>query len=208
MKLLDIVKLIINIVSVSVPFLAYFFLNLQGLLWDISLIAVATLMCIRPLNDIFPNLKMYRFLTLRKNLGILSAMVVVSYGIIHYIEIYPDFFQIYFSLAYWSFKNNLFWAHLGEITGLILLITSNRLSVRILKTNWKRIQRLSYVYFFPGAWYVFSTLGKTYALICIIVVFELTLFAYLKKRLNKKLLAYEQQINYVQLSQNVSYGNQ
>lgn len=180
-------KYILNTASIAVPFIAYFYVNLTGFLWDLSLLTLIILMLIRPLNDIFPKLEFYRYLTLRKNLGILSAIIVVSFGVIHYIQLgFSQFLSMYFSLNYWSFSKNLFAAHLGELTGFILLITSNTFSVRLLKRNWKRVQRLSYVYFFCGSWYVFSSFGKTYAIIWLIVVFELTLFAYIKKRIDKK----------------------
>ncbi len=184
----QIVKYILNAASVCVPFLAYFFISLQGLLWDLALITLIILMLIRPLNDIFPKLEFYRYMTLRKNLGIFSAMVIVSYGAIHYITLgFSESINTYFSLGYWSFSNNMFFAHMGELTGFILLITSNMFSIRLLKKNWKRVQKLSYVYFFCGSWYVFSSFGKTYALIAIIVVFEITLFAYLKKKVDRQL---------------------
>lgn len=195
MNLLKVVKFILTVSSLLVPFIAYFFVNLQGLLWNVSIFAVIILMMIRPLNDIFPKLKLIRILSLRKNLGILSATIVVSFGVLHYIDLGSAFLPTYFSLSYWTFKENLFWAHLGELTGFILLITSNKFSVRLLKRNWKRIQRLSYVYFFSGSWFVFSSLGKTYAIIAIIVVFELTLFAFFKKRIQTRKPETENPIN-------------
>lgn len=183
MNILSFCKSVLNICSLCVPFVAYFFVNLQGLLWNLSLVAVTSLMLIRPLKDIFPNGGFVKLMPLRKSLGIFSASIVVSFGLIHYIELGNTFLSTYFSLAYWTFHNNLFWAHLGELTGFILLVTSNRFSVRLLKRNWKRIQRLSYVYFFSGAWYVFSSFEKTYALLFLIIVFDLTVFAFVKKRI-------------------------
>ena len=156
--------------------------SLSSLLWSISLISVFLLMCIRPLDDLFPNVGFIRLMPLRKNLGILSASIVVGFGLIHYISLGSAFFSTYFSLSYWTFKGNLFWGHLGELTGFILLITSNKFSMRLLKRNWKRVQRLSYVYFVSGAWFVFSTFGKIFGLIALIVVVELTMFAFLKNR--------------------------
>lgn len=188
LSFIQISKYILNTMSILVPIVAFFFIGLKGFLWDVSMIAVIILMLIRPINDIFSSLEFYKLMPLRKNLGILSAMVVVSYGVIHYFNMgFSEFFSTYFSLAYWTFSGNLFWAHLGELTGFILLITSNTFSVRLLKRNWKRVQRLSYLYFFCGSWYVFSSFGKTYALIALIIVFEVSVFAYFKKRIDKRL---------------------
>lgn len=176
-----VLKRLIDILSFVAVALLLFVPSSTSLLWDVSLYAVFILMCIRPLHDLFPQLKTIRYMSLRKNLGIFSAVIVVGFGILHYIALGNDFLSTYFSLVYWS--GNLFWAHLGELTGFILLITSNRFSMRLLKRNWKRVQRLSYVYFFSGSWYVYAAFGKLFGLLAIIVVLELTLFAYLKKKL-------------------------
>ncbi len=184
MNLIKIIKYILYILSLLVPFTAYFLPEYKGLLWDFALYSVFILMCLRPFADIFPQFGIRRLVPLRKQLGIFSATIIVSFGIIHYISLgFSGFIEEYFSLAYWSFEGNLFWAHMGELTGFLLLITSNRFSIRLLKRNWKRLQRLSYVYFFSGSWYVFASFEKTFGLIAIIIVFELTLFAFIKKRL-------------------------
>lgn len=172
-KLIDSISLAIILCIVFIP-------SSKNLLWDISLIAVTILMSIRPLNDLFPSMGFIKLLPLRKNLGILSALIVVGFGIMHYITLGTAALSTYFSLSYWS--GSLFWAHLGELTGLILLITSNKRSMRLLRRNWKRVQRLSYLYFFSGAWYVYVAFGKSWALIAIIIIFELTLLAFIKNR--------------------------
>lgn len=184
MSLINIIKSGINYLSIIVVFLAIFFPGTKNFLWDLSLYAVFILMSIRPLNNIFPSLKLYKLMPLRKPLGIFSSIIVVSFGLIHYFHMgFSQFMTEYFSFAYWSFKGNIFWAHLGELTGFILLLTSNIFSVKLLEKNWKRIQILSYVYFFSGAWYVFASFDKTFGIIAIIIVFELTLIAFIKKRI-------------------------
>lgn len=183
MNTIKIIKRIIDLMSISVPLLVIFVPSSFGMLWDVTLYAVFILMCIRPLHDLFPKVGFIRLMPLRKNLGILSSIIVVSFGLLHYIPLGMDFFPTYFSLSYWSFSGNLFWAHLGELTGFILLLTSNMFSMRLLKRNWKRIQRLSYVYFLSGSIYVFASFHKVFGLIAIIIVFELTFFAFLKKRI-------------------------
>jgi len=165
-------------------FLALLFPSLKGFLWDMSLYSVFLLMIIRPIAEIFNSNFIRRLIIFRKHLGILSSSIVVVYGLMNYSNMgLEKFISTYFSLAYWTFSNNLFWAHMGELTGFILLITSNKFSMRLLKRNWKRIQNLSYLYFFSGAWFVFSSFDKTFAIIAIIIVFELTIIAYIKKRI-------------------------
>ncbi len=180
--ILKFIRYTINLASILVPLTILIIPELNNLLWDLSLYSVFILMCIRPLRDLFPKLKFARLMPLRKNLGIFSAMIVVSFGAVHYFNLGPSFFAEYFSFAYWSFQNSLFWAHLGELTGFILLITSNKFSMKILKINWKRIQRLSYVYFFSGAWYVFASFDKTFGFIAIVIVSVLTFIAYIKNK--------------------------
>ena len=187
MNLISIFKTVITGASILSPIAILVFStvqNVQNVFWDISLYTVFILMCIRPLNDLFPSLQMYKFMPLRKHLGILSSIIVVTFAVIHYVSIWDTFLVEYFSVAYWSFSNGLFFAHMGELTGLILLLTSNMFSMKLLKQNWKKVQKLSYVYFFSGALYVFMAFGKVFGFIAILIVFELTLAAYIKKRVH------------------------
>ena len=184
MNLNKIVGNLIYLMTVLSVLSALLFPSLKGFLWDLSLYSVFLLMIIRPIADIFNIVFFRKLIVFRKHLGIFSSSIVVVYGLIHYYNLgLNGFLSEYFSLAYWTFSNNLFWAHMGELTGFILLITSNRFSMRLLKRNWKRIQKLSYLYFFSGAWYVFSSFDKTFGIIAIIIVFELTIIAYIKKRI-------------------------
>ncbi len=184
MKILKIISYIINLISISIPFIAYYLPEYKSILWDLSLYAVFILLIIRPLSNIFPEIGLNKLIPLRKNLGIFSAIIVVSFGLISYIDLgLSKFISLYFSLDFWSFENNIFWAHLGELLGAILLITSNKFSMRLLKRNWKRIQRFSYLYFFSGAIYVYLSFDKTFGIISIIIVFELVIIAYIKKRI-------------------------
>jgi DMSO/TMAO reductase YedYZ heme-binding membrane subunit len=80
---------------------------------------------------------------------------------------------------------------LGDITGFILLITSNNLSMMLLKKNWKRIQKLAYVYFYAGGIYEAYALGNAFALISMIVVSITLALAFILKmrRKQKQVLA-------------------
>ena len=66
----------------------------------------------------------------------------------------------------WSGKN--IFPRLSEITALILFITSNNFSQKILGKNWKRIQKLAYVYFISGGVFIYS-FGKDEALYSMII---------------------------------------
>jgi DMSO/TMAO reductase YedYZ heme-binding membrane subunit len=103
-------------------------------------------MAIRPLADLFPKIGILsKLVTLRKAFWILSASIIVSNFV--WSSIFNiNKFLTYFTLAGWALYMPLI-TKLSEISALILLLTSNKLSQRTLWTYWKKIQRLSYIYF-------------------------------------------------------------
>ena len=121
--------------------------------------AVVFVMLIRPLADIFPKLGFLRRLVLlRKGFGIFSASIIVTLLIVKWIE-FPSTLGTFFTLSAWGLW---FWfmARLSEITALILLLTSNTFSQKILWSYWKRIQKSSYIYFYSG-WYIALEYSET-----------------------------------------------
>lgn len=150
-------------------------------LFGLSLFAVFVVMVIRPLADLFPNITWIRPLAiLRKGFGILSASIIVgimlskfmTYGFIYAVD--------FFSPERWSLTGGAVLAPIGDLSALILLITSNKFSKRVLGKNWKRIQKLAYVYFYAGALYEFLLLDQVLALVAMILVTVLVLAAYVK----------------------------
>ena len=151
-------KLVIIFWLIWIPILWYFWLNnfgLQFLLWDISWWSVVFVIWIRPLSNLFPKIKVLkRLLLLRKAFWILSASIVVSALVYKFIW-NPKYLYTYFSINNWKLYYPLFW-RLTEITWIILLITSNRFSQKNLWIWWKKIQRLSYVYFI--SWWIVAAM--------------------------------------------------
>jgi DMSO/TMAO reductase YedYZ heme-binding membrane subunit len=154
-------------------------------LWKINSIAIFIVMLIRPLSDLLPRQKWLRaFVTFRKELGILSALIVLSFGVAKYISWgWGDFMFTYFSADYWRFPEATAWGHLGELVAVPLLLTSNLWSQKKLKKHWKTIQRLAYVYFFAGGYYVYVAFGATEELWFMGIVLALTIAVWAKKRL-------------------------
>ena len=156
------------------------------LIFDLSLVSVFFVMIIRPLADIFPKIKILRKLIfLRKSLGILSAMIIVTIMISGWIQ-NPDLsFFNYFTLDKWRIGYPII-ARISEFTALILLATSNNYSMKLLKKNWKKIQRLSYPYFF--AWAIVAARWAhteiIYTMMWIVIV--LWIWAELSKKMRKK----------------------
>lgn len=151
----------------------------KGWLFMISFATVFLLMTVRPLADIFnEQLWIRRLVLLRKGFGILSASIIVGFMLSAIVAPNSTYFASFFTAKFWSLSTYAFFAHLGDVTGLILLVTSNIFSQKLLKQNWKRVQRLSYVYFYAGGIYEAFALNSMFALWAILVVTNLTALAW------------------------------
>ncbi len=140
-------------------------------------------MVIRPLADLLPQYQFVRPLViLRKGVGVFSAAIIVSFILSKIIMDAGGYFENFFSLDYWSVTSLAFFAHSADITAVLLLVTSNNLSKKILGLNWKRIQKLSYVYFYASGIYVFGSFGDTLVLSYMVIVTVLTGLAYLSNK--------------------------
>ncbi len=152
-------------------------------LYTISHVSIFFVMAIRPLADIFLDIRFLRPLViLRKGVGVLSASIVVSIMLSKIIIDPVAFFSALGTFTYWSLTNLALLTHLADITAVLLLITSNHYSKRILGLWWKRVQRLSYVYFYASGVYVLVILGETTMYYSLGMVSILTLLAFLKNR--------------------------
>jgi len=151
-----------------------------GTWYLVSFIAVFLVMMIRPIADIFPRVTILRKLVfLRKSFGILSASIVAGFVIGKIIAPESQYIVSMFTSAYWSLENYIIFAHIGDITAFVLLITSNNLSMMLLKRNWKRVQKLSYVYFYSGGIYEAYALDSKFAMIAMIMVTGVTVVAFI-----------------------------
>jgi DMSO/TMAO reductase YedYZ heme-binding membrane subunit len=138
-------------------------------------------MVIRPLADILRGVKWLRPLViLRKGVGVLSASIAVSFLLAKIIADGTGYLSSIFTLDYWSLTNLTLFAHLADLSAVILLITSNNLSKRLLVKNWKRIQRLSYVYFYASSIYVIWILGEVSVMFYVAIVTLVTILAWLR----------------------------
>ncbi|MDQ5928010.1 MAG: hypothetical protein QG633_448 [Patescibacteria group bacterium] len=161
-------------------------MSVIGIFYTISLVSVTFVMSIRPLADIANDVPQIRALViLRKGFGVLSASIIVTFLLAKLIEPESVYLASIFTSAYWSLDTFSLFAHLGDITGVILLITSNTFSKRILGPWWKRVQKLAYVYFYAGALYEMLALQSTFAMVAMGMVTVLVLIAWVKKRFEK-----------------------
>lgn len=157
-------------------------------LYDISHVSVFFVMFIRPLADILIRNKWIRPLViLRKGVGVLSASIVVSFIFAKLIIDPAGYVQALSTYRYWSLHNFALFAHLADISALILLITSNNLSKRLLGVSWKRIQKLSYIFFYSSSLYVLLVFNNIHLLYLMIVITVVTILAYSLNKRRKKL---------------------
>lgn len=162
-------------------------------LFDISHYFLFFVMVIRPLADIFTKTKWIRPLViLRKGTGVISASIIVSFILAKLIVDPVGYFGSIFTLPYWSMLNYAVFAHLADLSAVILLVTSNNLSKRLLGTWWKKVQQLSYVYFYGSVLYVLFSYRNTYLIYVLIVITGLTIIASIKNK--KRLLLAQNQI--------------
>jgi DMSO/TMAO reductase YedYZ heme-binding membrane subunit len=153
-------------------------------LYDISHITIFFVMLVRPLADIFIRVKWIRpLVTLRKGVGVLSASIVVSFIFSKIIIDAEGYFGAMLTPAYWSLTHYALIAHLADISAILLLITSNKLSKTLLGVWWKRIQKLSYVFFYASSLYVFLSYGSISLLLSMGIITDVTILAYI---LNKR----------------------
>ena len=172
----------------TIPLIQYGPLWYYDLSWDIAWWSVTLLMLIRPLADLFPKyLILRRLVILRKWLGILSSAIILSHLYLNYNMYASNFgmsvwayFAPYLTLAKWEWMNLA--ARLSEITAILLFITSNDISQKTFGVWWKRIQKLSYVYFISAGLYI-ASFGDTVAYYCIWIVALFTIAAFLKKKI-------------------------
>jgi DMSO/TMAO reductase YedYZ heme-binding membrane subunit len=143
-------------------------------------------MIIRPLADIFTKAKWIRPLViLRKGAGVMSASIIVSF-ILPKLMIDPvGYVASIGTLEYWSLYKFAVLAHVADISAVLLIVTSNNLSKKLLGSWWKKIQRLSYVYFYGSGLYVGLMYGNKEMIVAMVLVVAVSLWASVKN--NNKL---------------------
>lgn len=156
-------------------------------LFFISHLFLFFVMMVRPLADILPAMKWIRpLVVLRKGAGVMSASIIVSFIFAKLITDPASYLGSIGTLRYWAMQDYAVLGHLADLSAIILIITSNKLSKKILGTWWKKVQKLAYVYFYGSAFYVFLSYGNLDQLIAIVLVTTVTVIAYLLNRERRK----------------------
>lgn len=175
-SLLVILPLLVAYVPLGQGFYDYIF--------SLSLWSVFFVMLIRPLADVLPFIPFVRPLViLRKGFGVFSASLIVSLMLSKVIVGGLPYLAHYFTLEAWSLDGYTILATLGDLSAIPLLLTSNKFSKRVLGKNWKRLQKLAYVYFYAGALYEYLAFHIDIALVLVCIVASVTALAFVVKRL-------------------------
>lgn len=157
-------------------------------LYFISHIVLFFVMMVRPLADIFTETKWIRPLViLRKGTGVLSASIIIAFILAKLITDPLTYFANMGTWAYWSMTNYAVLAHMADISAVLLIITSNNLSKKIMGSGWKILQKLSYVYFFGSSLYVYLLYGNIELVVAMTMVSTVTFIAFIKNKERAKL---------------------
>ncbi|MBT4917375.1 hypothetical protein HN709_01150 [Candidatus Peregrinibacteria bacterium] len=150
--------------------------------WSI-LIAV---MLVRPLADVFPRIKIFRTLVLlRQEFGVMSALLLMAHFVGFAMMKDGGVIGVLMSPTYWDLKRFFGWGMLGLVFVIPVLLTSNKWAMIKMKKWWKRIQKLSYVFFIFGGVHVFMV-GEESGIVGIVLVGMFWLLAEFKIVLLKK----------------------
>ncbi len=131
-----------------VPFVGIFifpedFRNLGTYCWSLLLF----ILFLRPLSDIFTDLKILKsLLAFRKELGILCGSLGISHGIGFFLDNKTPLSEWFQADYLWDFQQHYFWGVLGFFIVIILTLTSNIFSVKVLKKYWKKMHKLTYIF--------------------------------------------------------------
>jgi len=135
----------------------------------------------RPLADLL-KAKTLKFLTSkRKYLGWICGLAVILH-----VFIYATSFNLplnfFFNLSYWSFSTAMGWGLIAFATMIPLILTSNLFSIKLLKKHWKRLQRLTYLFFIASGIHIYLIGGKwLYTLVPMSIWIILWLWSYFRK---------------------------
>ncbi len=135
--------------------------------WNI-LIAV---MLIRPVADVFPDLKILRTLAmLRKEFGILSVLLLIAHFVGYFLSQEISVWQGITNPQFWT-TGVCVWGFIGITFAIPVLLTSNKFSMILLKRKWKGVQSLTYLLFiFGGIHVALIEDGEGFVVIGIVVV--------------------------------------
>lgn len=114
---------------------------------ELAWLLLLLILFLSPISKIAQSKALTSLMIFRREAGILLTIFAIEHAILYFIK-YEQSFNIIFNSDFWIRNGKLTYGTFGLlslITIMPLFITSNNLSMRILKTNWKKLHRLAYV---------------------------------------------------------------
>lgn len=109
--------------------------------WSILLVILA----IRPLANLLPKSRFLMItMTFRQGFGVLCGMLAMLHVFKHFWDFKMSPLVIFTTPYYLDYKLGLLWGLLAAVIAFMLLITSNRFSMILLKKNWRRLHWLTH----------------------------------------------------------------
>lgn len=137
------------------------------------------IMFVKPLSAIFYQFKILgRLVSLRRQFGIVIFFLVFFHGL--GLMIHLDYLRLDSIIGLFDFSNYIFYGLIGLLLMFFLFITSNNFSVRLLKRNWKSLQRLAYVALLFSVIHVMMLKGEIGGYMLLIVYFILKIMEWKK----------------------------
>ena len=173
-----------------IPFLLIgYFLFLYFLWWNYYEFSIETwwyawwllvfLLFLKPISKIFSKIKIFtKTITFRKQLWVLMFWLFITHATWTMIE--KNLFSLDKLQKVIAWDNQLFWWILAWIIIFILWITSNKISVKILKRSWKKLHYLAYLAFIFTALHIYFINGEILNFIIVILFCFLKILEYFK----------------------------
>ena len=147
--------LVIKKILAFVPFLwilIIFYPKYYVEIWDFGWYCLLLIVFSRPLSDVLPRLGILKkIVALRKEIWIISGVFITAHWLGFFLNAKMSLLVWLTNPDYYNLTNLFGWWMIGMYIGIILTFTSNKFSKKILWKNWKRLQRLTYLFFIFGA---------------------------------------------------------
>ena len=137
------------------------------------------ILIIKPLAVIFKAGWLWKIISYRRELGIAIWWFFIFHGLGMIIS--RNLQWSYFT----NINNSLFWCLSAGIGILILSLTANNISVRLLKKNWKRLHYLAYLIFLAAFYH--ASLAQDELMRFYIIASVFIILKIIEKLLRKKL---------------------
>ncbi len=138
------------------PFSVFFLYREYTDFASIGFYVLIGVLSIRSLTVIFPNIKILRLLLFfRREFGIFSGMMIMAHFTGYLLVNNVSLIDVFSNKMYWDLSTKYLWGLLGVMCAIPVLLTSNKKAMIFLKSKWKSVQRLSYLFLLFGSVHVF-----------------------------------------------------